>query len=109
MAGGVALRLTYQIRPELPLHFNSIKDQSAYEVLEGAESSRPEIIALDAIVVYFQSTFIFPSGTSGVSNPAKGARRSRSPDQALQPMGNGRFGCLRRWRFEKCGSKLVNI
>ena len=19
------------------------------------------------------------------------------------------FGCLRRWRFEKCGSKLVNI
>jgi hypothetical protein len=48
----------------LPLHFHSIKDHSAFEVSEVAESSRPEIIALDAIVFYFQSTFTFPSWTA---------------------------------------------
>jgi hypothetical protein len=46
-----------------PLHFHFIKDPSGYEVSEVAESSRPEIIALDSVVLYSQSASIFPSWT----------------------------------------------
>jgi hypothetical protein len=50
----------------LSLHLHSVKDRLACEISEVAEHNRPGFIALDAIVLYFQSTLIFPSWTSPV-------------------------------------------
>jgi hypothetical protein len=48
------------------LHFHSVKDRSNGALLEVTESIEPEFNAIDAIVLYLQSTVIFPSWTSPV-------------------------------------------
>src|SRR5258706_15888371 len=62
------------------LHFHSVKHQSNTVLWEVAESIEPEFNAIDAIVLYLQSTVIFPSWTSPVRIP-------RIPEDS-----NGQFG-----------------
>jgi hypothetical protein len=49
------------LTPNTSLRFHSVKKRSESGVSEVAESIGPETNAIDALVVYLQSTVIFPS------------------------------------------------
>ena len=46
------------------LHFHSLKGRFGFGIREVADFNAPGFTAVDAIVLYFQSTVIFPSWTS---------------------------------------------
>jgi hypothetical protein len=56
--------------PNLSLHFHSLKRRLLFGMPEVVESVAPVFTAVDAVVVYFQSTVIFPSWTSRVRPPS---------------------------------------
>jgi hypothetical protein len=53
----------------LSLQFHSVKERQSDDMEEVAESVGPESTAVDANVLYLQSTVVFPSWTSGVRVP----------------------------------------
>jgi hypothetical protein len=65
------------------LHFHSLKGRFGCGVPEVADSLAPGFTAVDAIVLYFQSTVIFPSWTSPVRprSPAPIFHILRNPHQ----------------------------
>src|ERR1017187_3779383 len=71
------------------LRFHSVKEEFGSESGEVAEPNGPESNAVDALVVYFQSTVIFPSWTSPV--------RIRSPAPESTSYGHSKkpaFHCI---------------
>src|ERR1019366_2658083 len=62
------------------LHFHSLKRRFECGIREVADFHAPVFSAVDAIVFYFQSTFIFPSWTSRVRVPTCWDRRPRLPN-----------------------------
>src|SRR5579872_7038656 len=58
------------LRGFLSLHFHSVKGRIRCGMPEVAEFLVPVFAAVDAIVLYFQSTVIFPSWTSRVRVPS---------------------------------------
>ena len=68
----------------LPLHFHSLKGRLAHGMSEVADFHAPGFTAVDAIVLYFQSTVIFPSWTSRVLAPTCWDRRPRLVDYCCE-------------------------
>ena len=60
--------------PNFPLHFHSVNRRFGCGTAEVAEFLGPECTALDAIILYFQSTSIFLSWTSRVRSPPPAPR-----------------------------------
>ena len=85
--------------PILPLHFHSIKDLSEYKVSEVAESSRPEIIVLDAIVFIFNRRSHSQAGRRGFE--------SRLPLQLFRNLADSTFSQLTFVYLENPDSGLL--
>jgi hypothetical protein len=67
------------------LHFHSVKGRFSRGMSEVADFPAPVFTAVDAIVLYFQSTVIFPSWTSRVTEPPPRIERPAQPAAALPP------------------------